>query len=93
MVTRPNTTISGAAFTNAPNDSAFGKVFLNNMDRNSFSWDTKKQIALVISNNKTAMFDIHSTISETQEYRNCQVSKKLIHFLYCLHDLSNLTLD
>ena len=37
MVTASNTSSVGAAFTKAPNDSAFGKVFLNNMDSNSFT--------------------------------------------------------
>ena len=31
MVTAPNTTALGAYFIKAPNDSAFGKVFLNNI--------------------------------------------------------------
>ena len=84
MVTGPTTTMQGVAFTKAHNNSAFGKVFLNNMDGNSFSSDMEKnaikeQIASMISNGKTAMYNIHDTISAMQEYRNCQVSKKLIH--------------
>ena len=84
MVTGPTTTLQGAAFTKASNDSAFGKVFLNNMDRNSFSSDMEKNameklIALMVSNSKTAMYNIHDTISAMQEYRNCQVGKKLKH--------------
>ena len=84
MVTGPTTTMQGVAFTKAHNDSAFGKVFLNNMDWNSFmdpiSYNTKKQIAMMILNGKTALFDIHTRISESREYRNCLVSKKIIHF-------------
>ena len=83
MVTGPTTTMQGVAFTKATNGSAFGKVFLNNMDGNSFSSDmeknaTERQIKLMMSNSKTAMYNIHDTISAMQEYRNCQVSKKLI---------------
>ena len=84
MVTAPNTTALGAYFLKAPKDSAFGKVFLNNMDSNSFSSDMEKNameklIALMLSNSKTAMYNIHDTISAMQEYRNCQVGKKLKH--------------
>ena len=86
MVTGPINAMQGVAFTRAPYDSAFGKVFQNNMDRNSFSSDLekntiKKQIALMISNSKTAMYHFHDTIFETQEYRNCQVSKKIDAFV------------
>ena len=76
MLTRPKTGTTGATFIKAPYDSAFGKVFLNNMDKNSFSADTKNQIATMISNRKTALFSTHSTISKRQEYINCMVSKK-----------------
>ena len=85
MVTSQKNGAIGDAFIKAPNDSAFGKVFLNNMDWNSFmdpiSYNTKKQIAMMILNGKTALFDIHTRISESQEFRNCLVSKKIIHFL------------
>ena len=76
MLTRPKTGTTGATFIKAPYDSAFGKVFLNNMDKNSFSADTKNQIASMISNRKTALFSTHSAISRRQEYINCMVSKK-----------------
>ena len=79
MVTRPITDATGAIFTKAPNDSSFGKVFLNNMDKDSFSSNTKNQITSMISNGKIAMFDMHSIISRRQEYINCLVSKNLVH--------------
>ena len=80
MLTRPKTGTTGATFIKAPYDSAFGKVFLNNMDANSFSTDLERntierQIAFMISNSKTAMFYVHGKMSETQAFRNCQVSK------------------
>ena len=65
----------GSLFTKASNLSAFGKVFLNNMDRNSFSFDTKKQIARMILNSKTAFFNDHNEIVAQKEYINCQVKK------------------
>ena len=91
MVTGPTTFVQGAAFIKAPNDSSFGKVFLNNMNWDSFSSDTEKntidaQIALMISNGKTAIFHVYEKLSETQEYRNCQVSKKLIYFVILFID-------
>ena len=87
MVTGPTTTMQGVAFTKATNGSAFGKVFHNNMDWNLFiasSAKIKKHIATMVSNShsKTAMFDMPTRISETQEYRNCSVSKQFIYFLY-----------
>ena len=75
-------TALGDTFIKAPMDSAFGKVFMNNMDKeDSFSSDSKNQIELMISNSKTAMFNVHNVISEIQEYRNCLVSKKKIYIL------------
>ena len=79
MATGPKTTSQGAAFAKASIDSSFGKVFLNNMDRKSFSVDLErntieKQIAMMISNGKTAIFHSAGTISQTQEYKKCQVS-------------------
>ena len=82
MVTASNTSSVGAAFTKAPNDSAFGKVFLNNMDSNSFTSDTKKQIVLIILNSKTAIFNIDSALAAEQEYTNCQVNKNLKDIFY-----------
>ena len=87
MFTAPKTGSIGQRFIKAPNDSAFGKVFHNNMDWNSFiasSAKIKKHIATMVSNShsKTAMFDMPTRISETQEYRNCSVSKQFIYFLY-----------
>ena len=79
MATGPKTTSQGAAFAKAPIDSSFGKVFLNNMDRKSFSVDLErntieKQIAMMISNGKTAIFHFAGAISQTQQYKKCQVS-------------------
>ena len=81
MVTASNTSSVGATFTKAPNDSAFGKVFHNNMDRNSFTSDTKAQIALIILNSKTAIFNIHSALVVEQEYTNCKVNKNSRYFI------------
>ena len=86
MVTGPNTTAQGAAFVKAPADSSFGKVFHNNMDENSFSVDLERntieeQIELMISNGKMAIFHFAGAISQTQQFKNCQVSKKLIHLI------------
>ena len=75
MLTSSNSAAIGAAFTKAPNDSLFGKVFLNNMDSNSFSSDTKKQISLTISKSQTAIFKLDNAIVVEQEYKNCQVNR------------------
>ena len=75
MLTSSNSTPLGAAFTKAPNESLFGKVFLNNMDSNSFSSDTKKQISLTILKSQTAIFKLDNAIVVEQEYKNCQVNR------------------
>ena len=81
MLTAANTTRGAQTFMKAPNNTAFGKVFQNNMDRNSFASDMEektieKQIELTFSNSKTAIFHFNGEISEKLQYRNCQVSKK-----------------
>ena len=86
MATGPNTTAQGAVFVKAPAHSSFGKVFHNNMDENSFSVDLERntieeQIELMISNGKMAIFHFAGAISQTQQFKNCQVSKKLIHLI------------
>ena len=83
MVTTPITNAQGTFFLRAPNDNAFGKVFRNNMDRNSFGADMQistleKQLALMISNSDTGIFYPHQKISDTQKYKNCEVSKTQI---------------
>ena len=82
MVTARKTSATGASFTKAPNDSAFHKVLLNNMDDNSFRTNSgpENQILLMISNSRTALFDTHGRISAVPEYRNCSVSKIIIDY-------------
>ena len=83
MLTAANTTRGAQTFIKAPNNTAFGKVYLNNMDENSFrknNYGFQNQIELMISNRKTALFYPHSRVSEVPEYRNCLVSKiTMIH--------------
>ena len=93
MITAPNTSATGAYFTKAPNGSAFRKVFLNNMDENSFSSDTKKQIALMILKGKTAFFNQLSEIDSRQEYSNCQVKNPKIVLSKNFIQHSNLIVD
>ena len=86
MFTTPKTTAQGTFFQRAPNDNAFGKVFRNNMDRNSFGADMEistleKQLTMMISNSDRAIFYPHQKISETQKYKNCKVSKTLIYYM------------
>ena len=81
MLTETKTGTIGATFTKHSDGSAFGKVFHNNMDMNSFASDMEektieKQIELTFSNSKTAIFHFNGEISEKLQYRNCQVSKK-----------------
>ena len=80
MITTSNTTAVGAMFPNAPNDSAFGKVFLNNMDGNSFNSNSKKQIALMILKGKTAFFNEHREVVSQQD-SNCQVNNSKVFYL------------
>ena len=82
MLTSANTTRGARTFMKAPNNTAFGKVFQNNMDNNSFSSNKEKQLALMSPNGKTAIFGkTYGKIVQMQRYKNCQVLlKKIIRF-------------
>ena len=80
MLTGYKTDGTAALFTKASSHNAFGKVYLNNMDENSFSSDSKKQIRQMFSNSKTAFFMDHNEMIAQKEYRNCMVKK----FKQCL---------
>ena len=49
MLTESNSAVE-ASFKTAPKESMFGKVFQNNLDKDSFSSDIKSQIELTIKN-------------------------------------------
>ena len=73
MLTAANTTRGAQTFIKAPNNTAFGKVFLS-MDRNSFISDKEKRLAMMIQNGKTAIFGkTYGKILQTQKYKNCEV--------------------
>ena len=76
MLTAANTTRGAQTFIKAPNNTAFGKVFLN-MDRNSFISDKEKRLAMMIQNGKTAIFGkTYGKIVQMKEYKNCEVLLK-----------------
>lgn len=75
MLTGYKTDGTAALFTKASSHNAFGKVYLNNMDENSFSSDSKKQIRQMFSNSKTAFFMDHNEMVAQKEYSNCMVKK------------------
>ena len=74
MLAGPKESAYGAFFTKSHKGSTFGKIFHNNMDETSFNDDTDKQIELMISNSKTALFLDHVKMISQKEYKNCQVS-------------------
>ena len=77
MLTSANTTRGARTFINAPNNTAFGKVFINNMDRNSFISDMEKRLAMMIPNGKTAIYGkTYGKIVQMQKYKNCEVLLK-----------------
>ena len=77
MLTSANTTRGAQTFINAPNNTAFGKVFINNMDRNSFISDKEKRLALMTPNGKKAIFGkTYGKIVQMKEYKNCEVLLK-----------------
>ena len=47
MLTESNSAVE-ASFKTAPKESMFGKVFQNNLDKNSFSSNIKRQIELTL---------------------------------------------
>ena len=76
MLTESNSAVE-ASFKTAPKESMFGKVFQNNLDKDSFSSDIKSQIELTIKNSQTAFYCNRNYITETKEYKDCQVSKSI----------------
>ena len=80
MLTSANTTRGAQTFMKAPNNTAFGKIFINNMDRNSFISDKEKRLAMMISNAETAIFGkTYGKIVQMQRYKNCQVLLKKLY--------------
>ena len=76
MLSAPKSSAQGATFIKAPNDSAFGKVLINNMDKNSFGDDMEPstvdmQLASMILNGETAIFHSHEKIADMKKYQNC----------------------
>ena len=76
MLTESNSAVE-ASFKTAPKESMFGKVFQNNLDKDSFSSDIKSQLELMIKNSQTAFYCNRNYITETKEYKDCQVSKSI----------------
>ena len=97
MITAANTTRGAQTFMKAPNNTAFGKVFINNMDRNSFISDKEKRLALMTPNGKKAIFGkTYGKIVQMKEYKNCEVPLKKLYvskIYYSLNELCNMFLD
>ena len=66
--------LTEASFTKVPKESVFGKVFQNNLDKNSFSSNIKRQIELTLKNSQTAFYCNRNYITEAKEYKDCQVN-------------------
>ena len=83
MLTESNSAVE-ASFKTAPKESMFGKVFQKNLDKDSFSSDIKSQIELTIKNSRTAFYCNRNYITETKEYKDCQVSTKSIQIFFVI---------
>ena len=75
LLTGPKSGSLEASFVGAPKESIFGKVFRNNMDKDSINSDIQKMINLAISNSKTTLYISEQLIKNSEEYKNCQVIK------------------
>ena len=95
MLTDSKESANGAIFHLSSPNSAFGKVYQNNMDENSYRGKETMQTAL--SNPRTAVWYSYYAAGDTKEYLDCKVrsmrgSLIFIH-LNRLLDLVLLCLD
>ena len=72
MLTGATDSAPGTLFSQASEKSGFGQVFQNNMDKNSFSGDIRKQIEFMLSNSQHALF-YSQAIRNSEAYKYCQV--------------------
>ena len=78
MLTGATDSAPGTVFTQASEKSGFGQVFQKNMDMNSFYGDTYKPIEVILSKSQHAFFYDQADVRNSEEYKNCQVSRTLI---------------
>ena len=58
----------------APN-TAFGKVYRNNMDDESYVGAPSTGLSLILNNSKTATYQFQGDAMTSPEFNNCLVSK------------------
>ena len=80
MLTSATDSGPGTLFTQASERSGFGKVFKNNMDKNSFFADMNRPIELILSKSQHAFFYDQTAVMNSEAYKYCQVKKIPIFF-------------
>ena len=78
MITSSKDDATGAAFHQADPSSAFGKVFSNNMDDESFVGEPSTGLSLILNNSKTATFQYQGDAMTSPELKKCLVSLNIL---------------
>ena len=74
MITTTEDHATGAVFRQAAPNTAFGKVFSNNMDNESFVGEPSTGLSLILNNSKTATYQFQGDAMTSPELNNCLVS-------------------
>ena len=86
MITNGKGSATAGILTSAPQGSVYNKVFLNNMNEDSYSSKYSKLVETMLSTPRTTMFTVEAGVVTTWEYYNCLVG--LISFYIGNEDLS-----
>ena len=81
LVTAVKDSWTSAVFSEAPENTWFGQVFLNNMDDSSYETFEKPSVKEVTKHHKTALWHDHTTAHGSEEFKTCQVN--IFKFMLC----------
>ena len=77
MITTTRDDATAAVFHHAAPNTAFGKVYSNNMDNESYVGTPSTGLSLILNNSKTATFQFQGDAMTSPELNNCLVSSSL----------------
>ena len=68
-------------FLNAPPQSGFGKVYRNNMNKDSFIQSQQQALKMLTTKSETALFYTAAAIRDSEELLTCKVLHLIIKIL------------
>ena len=74
MITTTEEDATAAVFRHAAPNTAFGKVYHNNMDDESYVGAPSTGLSLILNNSKTATYQFQGDAMTSPELNNCLVS-------------------